>query len=35
VTRQRESVMWGLIDDLYRAYCLSRLQEMRKVELTD
>lgn len=25
-----ESVMWNLIDILYREYCIARLQEMRR-----
>jgi len=26
--------MWDFINDLYREYCLARLQEMRRYELT-
>jgi hypothetical protein len=26
-----ESVMWNLIDILYREYCIARLQEMRRL----
>ena len=29
-----EAVMWALIEDIYREYCLARLQEMRKYELS-
>jgi hypothetical protein len=28
------SVMWAILEDLYREYCLSRLQEMRRYELS-
>jgi len=28
-----ESIMWTLIDTLYREYCLARLQEMRRITL--
>ena len=31
--RERTSVMWAFIEDLYREYCLARLQEMRKYGL--
>jgi hypothetical protein len=27
-------VMWAFIEKLYREYCLARLQEMRKYELS-
>ena len=27
-------IMWALIDILYREYCLARLQEMRKFEVS-
>jgi len=27
-------VMWAFIENLYREYCLARLQEMRKYELS-
>jgi hypothetical protein len=30
----RESIMWNLIDILYRDYCLARLREMRRVTLS-
>jgi hypothetical protein len=29
-----ESVMWTFIEDLYRDYCLARLQEIRKYEMS-
>jgi len=29
----KESIMWMIIDLLYREYCLARLQEMRKITL--
>jgi len=29
-----DAIMWALINDLYRDYCLARLQEIRKYELT-
>lgn len=29
-----ESIMWKLIDILYREYCLARLQEMRRFNLS-
>jgi hypothetical protein len=32
--QQWGSVMWAFIDGLYREYCLARLQEMRKYELS-
>jgi hypothetical protein len=32
--QQWGSVMWAFIEDLYREYCLARLQEMRKYELS-
>lgn len=32
---KRGCVMWTLIEGLYREYCLARLQEMRKSELSD
>jgi hypothetical protein len=32
--QQWGSVMWAFIDRLYREYCLARLQEMRKYELS-
>ena len=32
--RERTSVTWALIEYLYREYCLSRLQEMRKYRLS-
>lgn len=31
---QRGLIMLALIDILYREYCLSRLQEMRKLEVS-
>jgi hypothetical protein len=31
--RKRTSIMWAFIEDLYREYCLARLQEMRKYAL--
>jgi hypothetical protein len=31
--RDRTSVMWAFVEDLYREYCLARLQEMRKYGL--
>jgi hypothetical protein len=34
VTSNGDSVMWAFIDNLYREYCLARLQEIRKYELT-
>ena len=27
-----DSVMWDFINELYRDFCLARLQEMRKLE---
>jgi hypothetical protein len=33
VTQQRGSVMWSLINALYREYCRARLAEMRRFEL--
>jgi len=27
-------IMWAILNDLYREYCLARVTEMRKVELT-
>jgi len=26
--------MWAILNDLYREYCLARVTEMRKLELT-
>ena len=32
--QQWGSVMWAFIENVYREYCLARLQEMRKYELS-
>lgn len=32
--QQWGSVMWAFIENMYREYCLARLQEMRKYELS-
>lgn len=32
--KQRGAVMWNIINNLYREYCLARLNEMRQYELT-
>jgi hypothetical protein len=34
VTYPMEGTMWELINVLYREYCLARLVEMRRFELT-
>lgn len=31
---QRDSIMWAFIEELYRDYCLTRVQEIRKFELS-
>lgn len=31
---QRDSIMWAFIEELYRDYCLTRVLEIRKFELS-
>jgi hypothetical protein len=33
ISPNEDSIMWAFIEELYRIYCLHRLQEMRKYEL--